>query len=385
MAIDDQHFHLAVFSSHAEEVDEVRLASILRREAPDDVQRYLLALGVDRATAPVHVPANTALGMRARCCVPIRFEDLLLGYMWLVEEPTRPDEGEIELAQRCAVDLAPLLYRERMLDDAGRQRESELVRRLLRGDADDRRAAVTEIEDGGQLRRVDAYAVLLLEAAADDGTSSQLGAEAGALAGLERVRRGLAPHTGVIGADGPRGIMIAALDRADESMATLDGALERAVGPAGRWVAVRGPSVARLEDIGASFAGARNVAFIAPMLPPDVRTSVLDWGRLGPWRTLAQVPLDATASAAIHPGLAVLAGRPDGRQLLSSLETYLDCAGDATGAAQRLHVHRTSLHARLRRIERDAGVDLRDGSERLDLHIGLRLMRLLGRFPPHDR
>lgn len=132
VAIDDHQFHLAVFSSHAQDVDEVRLASILRREAPDEVQRWLLDLGIDQATEPVHLPANERLGMRARWCVPIRFEGLLFGYLWLVEEPTGPNDNEIGLAERCAAEIAPLLYRERMLDDAGRRRERALVDRLLR-------------------------------------------------------------------------------------------------------------------------------------------------------------------------------------------------------------------------------------------------------------
>jgi hypothetical protein len=384
VAIDDHQFHLAVFSSHAQDVDEVRLASILRREAPDEVQRWLLDLGIDQATRPVHVPANETLGMRARWCVPIRFEGLLLGYLWLVEEPTGPDDEEIGLAERCAAELAPLLYRERMLDDAGRLRERALVDRLLHSDADDRRVAADEAEAAGLLRLADSYAALLLErvATAAHGVSPPPAAEAGVLSGLERARRSLAPHSCLIGADGSRGIMIVALARGDASMASIEGALAPTMSTgAGGWVAVRGPCVDRLADIRTSFLGAADVIAVAAMLPPQVRTPVLDWAGLGAWRTLARVPRDATTEAAIHPALAVLAARSDGEQLLESLETFLEHAGDTTGAAERLHVHRTSLHARLRRIERDAGVDLGDGSQRLELHMGLRLMRLLGTWP----
>jgi DNA-binding PucR family transcriptional regulator len=61
---------------------------------------------------------------------------------------------------------------------------------------------------------------------------------------------------------------------------------------------------------------------------------------------------------------------------VETLEAYLDRAGDAQAAAAALFVHRTTLYHRLRRIERIAGVDLRDGDDRLLLHMALRLRAL---------
>jgi hypothetical protein len=47
-----------------------------------------------------------------------------------------------------------------------------------------------------------------------------------------------------------------------------------------------------------------------------------------------------------------------------------------------MNLHRTSLHYRLRRIERLAGTDLKDGNERLSLHLALKLAHLTGRYRP---
>ena len=65
-----------------------------------------------------------------------------------------------------------------------------------------------------------------------------------------------------------------------------------------------------------------------------------------------------------------------GPELVETLEAYLDRAGDARAAAAALFIHRTTLYHRLRRIERIAGVDLRDGDDRLLLHMALRIRRL---------
>ena len=63
-------------------------------------------------------------------------------------------------------------------------------------------------------------------------------------------------------------------------------------------------------------------------------------------------------------------------QLVLTLETYLDHAGDVKSTAAELWLHRTSLYYRLRRIEEVAGVDLNRGEDRLLCHVALRLSRL---------
>jgi hypothetical protein len=95
---------------------------------------------------------------------------------------------------------------------------------------------------------------------------------------------------------------------------------------------------------------------------------VVRWERLGPLQLLA--PL---AGAPVPEPLARLLPHPE---LVTTLEAYLDRAGDAQAAATALYIHRTTLYHRLRRIERIAGVDLRDGDDRLLLHMALKLRAL---------
>jgi DNA-binding PucR family transcriptional regulator len=41
-------------------------------------------------------------------------------------------------------------------------------------------------------------------------------------------------------------------------------------------------------------------------------------------------------------------------------------------------LHRATVYQRIRRIEQVAGVDFADGEQRLALHLGIKLARLLG-------
>jgi hypothetical protein len=118
----------------------------------------------------------------------------------------------------------------------------------------------------------------------------------------------------------------------------------------------------RLEDAPAALREAELAASVRG------RGRVVRWERLGALQLLA--PL---AGAPVPDALARLLPYPE---LVGTLAAYLDRAGDAQAAAAALFVHRTTLYHRLRRIERIAGVDLRDGDDRLLLHMALRLRAL---------
>ena len=97
-------------------------------------------------------------------------------------------------------------------------------------------------------------------------------------------------------------------------------------------------------------------------------------------------PLDAVAArlaadgVPVHPGLEALLDLPGAAPLLHTLETYLELAGSAQATAEALHLHRTSLYYRLQRVEVLAGTDLKDGTERLALHLALKVARAAGRL-----
>ena len=67
--------------------------------------------------------------------------------------------------------------------------------------------------------------------------------------------------------------------------------------------------------------------------------------------------------------------------VVSTLETYLDLAGDAKATAEYLHLHRGTLYYRLDKAQRLAGIDVHNGYDRLAVHLGLKLARLAGAAP----
>lgn len=109
---------------------------------------------------------------------------------------------------------------------------------------------------------------------------------------------------------------------------------------------------------------------------------VVYWTRLGVHQLVVKLAAMGEDMPVMHPGLWHLLGDRSALPLLETLETYLDMAGNAQVTAELLNLHRTSLYYRLQRIERLAQTDLKDGVERLAMHLSLKVARMTGDYLP---
>jgi sugar diacid utilization regulator len=130
-----------------------------------------------------------------------------------------------------------------------------------------------------------------------------------------------------------------------------------------------GDAVTELSEARSSFRR----ALAALRVAQDRGDDLARWDDMRAYRLLTALP--PTAFDDVPAGMRRLL---DGgyEQLVLTLETYLDHAGDVKSTAAELWLHRTSLYYRLRRIEEVAGVDLNRGEDRLLCHVALRLARL---------
>jgi PucR C-terminal helix-turn-helix domain len=333
VSIEDRRYRVLAYSAHAEPLDRVRLASILTREAPSDVADWLDAQGLPRADAPVRLPDAPEVGMGPRVAVPVR-GDGVLGFVWLVDDGVGPEE--LAAAEETAAAAAPLLARMR----AAERSDHALVGDLLGADTAARERAAAALRERGLRGPV--------RVLAGDGVPPDRRIVRGAAAALLFGNGGApAPAAGgVIGASGPR-------ERLEDAHAALAEAEAAA-------------ALARPD--GGAAARPSTGATSSPVGAPLVR-----WDRLGAYRQLLSL-----AGAPLPASLQRLLDHPDAEPLAATLEAYLDRAGDARATAAALFIHRTSLYHRLRRIEAITGASLRDGDDRLALHIGLRIRRLRG-------
>ncbi|HBQ94212.1 MAG: helix-turn-helix domain-containing protein [Firmicutes bacterium] len=72
---------------------------------------------------------------------------------------------------------------------------------------------------------------------------------------------------------------------------------------------------------------------------------------------------------------ALLKNGPYSRELLWTLQVYLDCNGQVREAAKRLYVHRNTLAYRLERLQDLLGCDLKELDTIIDLRLALDFYR----------
>ncbi|MEV6984101.1 helix-turn-helix domain-containing protein [Sphaerisporangium sp. NPDC051017] len=383
VAIDDPQMRLQSYSPHYGAVDEQRLASILHRKANPEAIEWARRHGAQHATGWFRLPGNPEFGMLSRVGIPIRFRDLHLGYLWLIDAEESLTAEEIAVAERAADEAANILYRDGLLNNLQRARERELLRDLLDDDPAVRAQAVSGLAEDALMDIARPVRVIVLDT--EEPADHDDRANAADLS-LAHARRQLPIRRGLHLVRPDHAILVVAVDRdtrpvelAGRIKADYERGLQGAGADSGR-VGI-GTQVAHLADARLSYRQAQQATRIGRVLGLD---SIVEWSELGIYRILAELPFQQISLDLLHPALGKLAERDEPGQLLHTLEVFLDLAGDIKATSEQLVIHRTTLYHRLAKIEEIGGVSLRKGTERLALHLGLKLGHLSGRYAkPH--
>jgi PucR C-terminal helix-turn-helix domain/GGDEF-like domain len=356
--LEDHGQRVIAYSEQTGPMDDLRRDSILRRHTSDQARTLFRAAGILDARGPLRIPASP--GVLARVCVPARHRDRLLGFVWLIDEPPAPDE-DVTAAADTAPALALTLFQESLAAGLSYRRELEAVSAVLLGDRDAARAAAQLLVEAGFPPTDPVTAIVVRPLAGAERENLEQGLLAARYAMVARHPLHLAR--------GDHGVLLAVGRPPDATE------IHAAVGP-GMVIGIGRPRPT-LADATDSYREAAHAAEVAACVPGYAPTAA--WADLGIYRMLTTIPRDE-----LHPGLERLLDDPTHRPLLETLETYLDLAGSVVATSKALRLHRTSLYYRLQRLEHLADTDLKNGTERLTLHLSLKLAHLSGRFPRPD-
>ena len=336
--LEDHAQSVLAYSEQTGPMDDVRRDSILRRHTTRDVRTHFRAAGIFEARGPLRVPGTD--GVLPRVCVPLRHRERLLGFLWLIDAPVMTD-SDVGLAAKVANELALTVLHDVLADGVSTQREQAALARVLAGEA----AAGRVLVDEGGFPSLP-VTVLVVR-----------GARELLLDGLLAARLKFSARH---------------LVRADHGVLVCAGPV-RAGDVPGLFAepVVVGAGTTRADLAGAheSYVEALHASLVAARVPGFA--PVASWDSLGVYRMLATVPAEAVPRE-------VLRLPPE---LVETVERYLDSAGSAVETAKALRLHRTSLYYRLQRVAELTGTNLRNGDERLTLHLSLKLARLHGLLP----
>lgn len=387
--IEDRRQRVVVYSEQTEPMDEVRRLSILRRQTTPEVIAFFRDVGVQQATCAIRAPACPRLGMLPRVCIPVRHGDLLLGFLWFLDPEESMTDEEIASVSTTTTELALALYRENLSGEIASQRETESIRLLLADEPDARQHGALALLDDGALADDGPAIAMTAKLSMRPGARLDELARIAVEQALLETRRWLGPRQAVHQSRYDHGVLLVRCtqrrgcaevpDIAAHLNASLEGAANGLASVSGAVVGVGQvrAGLAELRDSYDEAALAMRVALQLPAVGP-----IAWWSRLGIYRVLSQLTTDEIGSASVHPGLERLLDDPLHLPLLETLETYLDLACSAGATARQMNLHRTSLYYRLQRVEELADTSLKDGNERLSLHLALKVARLTGRYQP---
>ncbi|MDF5755871.1 helix-turn-helix domain-containing protein [Spongiactinospora sp. TRM90649] len=333
--LEDRAFQLLAYAAQSGDIDSVRSESILRRRATDEVRAYFEGYGIATAPGPVRIPADTALGVLARVCVPLRRAGVTYGYLWLLE----PDDGVGDAMLARIAPLAEVAAGALALEARGRQDLGRDLRDLLSADPELRAGALTRLDLDGPVAAVAVRGVRDRPAP------------------LWTLPRGVLAQAGdPVAVVAPAGTAAEVAARAQAMYGTAAGVGAPRSDPADAWRSWR--------EARQALRVAERIARFRP---------VARWPDLGVYRMLARLPAAELAMLA-----AEAADLLSDCELAHTVETYLDHGGHAQETAVALGMHRQTLYYRLSKAERTLAVDLADGETRLRLHLALKAARLAG-------
>jgi DNA-binding PucR family transcriptional regulator len=375
--VDDVRWRAVAYSPVDSRVDEVRLRSILQRQAPQEAVAWACGLGVDEATTPFRMPANRAVGADPRLLINLRHDHLFLGRLVMVDHDADITDGEVREAERSADEIAHALHHQRLIEGGVRERERTLLRDLLGEYPDPRLRAAHTIRDEALLSSHPLTALLVIRV--QDQDPAHATGEWSVLEQIvESLRRSIGPDRSLSLVRPGHAIVLVGARSQDELRELAREARDRATTAVGASATVGiCPLAEALDDGETGVRRATAAARIAARIPRFER--VASWHELSGYGALITLvdaePLD---HGLLDPAVSRLVEADRHGALLHTLESYLDHGGDVQRTAQHVSLQRAGLYYRLRRIQEVTGVDLKDGEARLGLHMSIKLLRLAG-------
>lgn len=377
-AVDDTQGRLVVASQHFGDQDPLRVYAIITRTSDPRVMEHFRTHGIYDWTEPGRIPYNPEIEFKARVCLPIREQGILFGHLFLIDEDVA--DWEIDEAAEAVQHIGQLMYGRLVVREEAVRTSETLVQDLVSTDPMARTVAMKQLTDDRLVIAAEpTLAVQLRLIAAEEPARLELALRA-AVEVATRTRFRETYLAWVRGGDAL--ILLFGRAAAEEHGRAVAEAVIDALAETPRVDRV----VAGIGSIASGPGGcaeSHQDAVLAARAATLMETlgDIVGPAELGVYRTLLRLPEDQLDEGLYPPGLRALLAVDGKDSLVETLETYLDCGGDTARAAEALHIHRSTLYYRIGRIESIAGVDLRDGEQRLSLHLGLRLRRMLTALP----
>ena len=382
VTLDDVYSRVLAYNMSHPTSDRARIESVLMKSVSGDAQTWEASLDLSRQNKPFIVPPNLDMGFLARVCIPLVYRGLRVGYVWIqARDDNDAPEPVLEAVRTLGIRIEDYAYTVMEAIDPvsveAESRERVFLEFLRRKVTEPPQEAVSAVTDEARPR------ILVL---------SHPGLRTSTLGGGERTRLA---RQGMLDALRTLHVPVLWAATVDHVVALLPERVSKAerhsmVQRFGESLVLHGLSKGSLQQMpeaGLSTTAAGGAAVLpnlygealaalqARAVDPRIPAEA-DFGAIGIYQLFSHAGESIKARSSTLD--AVLA-MPNGQEMIGMLERIYDFNGPRGEIADELHIHRTSLYHRLRRIGEAIGQDPLDSFVRLDLHAALKARRWAAR------
>lgn len=358
--VDTPAFYAFCSSPQYGEVDNARVFNVLHREPNPEPIPWLVDNGVQESREPVRLPAHEELDLLPRLCVPLWDGERLCGHIWVIDAPELSD-ADLKVITSFR---EPIINHMVARDETFVRRVAEM-REITRDVALGLDGSLAQAVDNNFLPRrgtIRVHQLTITEA----NNAHQEDAPERLMMELLRFRR----RRPFLVTDNHDGLTIIERSESLDASQLLFDEFQAAAIAVGARIVSRGTST--INELSGARNTARRASFIATVAALQGLES-LTWEKAGAWRLLLGWELTPATVTALSPAASALLSEGS-ETLWRTVMEYLDNARNVTATAERLFIHRATLHYRLEKArEMMPANTLDDGWECTCLHAALRL------------
>ncbi|MDQ0270869.1 helix-turn-helix domain-containing protein [Cytobacillus purgationiresistens] len=382
VTVEDANHRLLAYSTHDDQTDAARIATIISRKVPEKVINSLWKANaipqLMKSGEPLKIPEIKEIGLGNRVAISIRNQNEVLGYIWAVERDKSLSEDEMNLLKLAAQTARTELLK---LNRQKKKREESyqgFFWQLLTGRYPNHEEIIEKLEELN-IKPPANFTVIVFRFLEDIDvqteqsivylitTSQKLNITFYAAMGNEFII--LASPSESQGTE--KTIADFILFFIDQMKTRFQ--IHQIIG------ASSGLSE-RLEHVEERYSESLEVVRLKSKFPEEM-TEIHTYNQLGIFRYLEELLEKKKSNEYEHPTIKKLIkyDLEHKTDLLNTLESFISHDSNVNEAAKKLHIHVNTLNYRLKRITDIGETDLKSTHQKLSLYLDLKMRKFMNR------
>lgn len=382
VTIEDANHRLLAYSTHDDQTDAARIATIISRKVPEKVINSLWKANaipqLMKNGEPLKIPEIKEIGLGNRVAISIRNQNEVLGYIWVVERDKSLSEDEMNLLKLAAKSARTELLKLNRQKKKREESYQDFFWQLLTGRYPNHEEIVDKMEDL-HIQPPSSFAVIVFRFADDIDLQTEQSI-------IYLISTSQKLHVTFHTAMGTEFIILASPSEAKATEKNIIEFIHYFIGQMNTRFQVNqiiGASSALsdvLEHVEERYAESLEVLRLKSQFPDEMK-GIQTYNQLGLFRYFESILEKKQNDEYKYPVITKLQkyDHEHKTDLLNTIECFLDYDSNVNETAKKLHIHVNTLNYRLKRISDIAELDLKSAHEKFSLYMELKIRKYMYR------